>query len=322
MSKRRFGAASIRLFLGVFAVASVALMAAIYSLPTYSLPTQYVVRSALEVGSALVGDKLEALETSDQIARQITGLFLPDTLAKLANTGMPVNILRQLENLKVEAVGRYVTLQNQGDLNIQPGAKELQNAIIDQIIRQRQTLAEAIQSGYDIRLALSRQTNEALKEQRKSLISRIDDTGIQLDAARSQNTARQTLLSEKIRRATVEKDLQRRILFESEVRELQDQVFHGQSLAKDLSSEQFNAIRDLAEVSKQIAEQTRSVSLAERDGRMLINLRQATAPSVLPIPAGSSRLYLILSAIILSFLAAVGTAAFWQRLRNSKNSLA
>src|SRR4051794_11696505 len=88
--------------LGIFAVLIVFI---------FLIPKNFAIRSSIEIGATLLNDKLEPLESPEQVARQINTSYLTAALLAAAQKGATPQALQTLQNTKAEAVGRAILLQ-------------------------------------------------------------------------------------------------------------------------------------------------------------------------------------------------------------------
>lgn len=285
----------------------------VLSLGVLLLAKDFVVKSSIEVGSALVNDRMEALEPPDQVARQITGVYLSAALLTLFQKGVPIPDLVVIQNLKADPVGRSIIITSVGDASLEGVSKELQHLIIDRTIKDRAAFVNGITKGFDIKIDSARRTQADLRNQSTAILSEIEANGARAETIRKQLEDYRTELSTKFQRAAPLKSQDERITVEAEIRELRDQISLLQALAKEVSTERSRAIRDLAEIRRQTEDQSKTIASTERDKQLLGETRITLPPSLIPLPLGPRRLFFLFGALAVSILAAFGTVILLHR---------
>jgi len=101
----------------------------------FTLPTRATVRSSIEIGSAAVGDKQEAFEPPENVARRIPSIFGPAALLAMASKGASPLILSALQNPSVESIGRSVVIVSTIDPGLEKEAMEFQETTADLVIK-------------------------------------------------------------------------------------------------------------------------------------------------------------------------------------------
>jgi hypothetical protein len=286
----------------------------ILSIVVFFIAKDFAVKSSIEVGSALINERLEPLEPPELVARQISGIYLSAALLALAQKGASVSELNALQTLKAESIGRSVILSNVGEASLEELSKGLQQIIIDRVIKDRTAFVNAVRTGLDIKIGSARRTSTDLLDQSNALKAEIEETGLRAEAIRKQLDINRTELSSKYQRAAPIKNTDERVTIEAEIRELRDQISTEESLGKDVATERSRAIRDLAEIRRQIEDQTKIFANAERDKTLLNETRTTLPPSLIPLPLGPRRIFLLLAALAVSILLAFGTAVMFARL--------
>ena len=90
----------------------------VLALVIFTLPTRAAaVRSSIEIGYTVFGDKQETFEPPENIARRIPSIYGPAALLAMANKGVSPVILSALQSPSVESIGRSVVMVN----SIDPG---------------------------------------------------------------------------------------------------------------------------------------------------------------------------------------------------------
>ena len=98
--------------------------------------TGVTVRSSIEIGSVAVGDRLEAIEPPENIARRIPSVYGPAALLAMANKGVSPATLGALQNPSVESIGRSVVVVSTIDPGHEKEAKEFQDTAADLVIKE------------------------------------------------------------------------------------------------------------------------------------------------------------------------------------------
>src|SRR5437868_8896055 len=76
----------------------------------FSLPQRVMIRSAIEIGSAVINEKQESFDLPEHVARGISTIYGPAALVAMAAKGASPLVLRELQNPSAENIGRSVTI--------------------------------------------------------------------------------------------------------------------------------------------------------------------------------------------------------------------
>jgi hypothetical protein len=287
--------------LGIFATLTVLI---------FLIPKNFAIRSSIEVGATLINDKLEPLESPEQVARQINSSYVTAALLAAAEKGATPQALVTLQNTKAEAVGRAILLQAVAETTLEGDSKDFQQTIIEQVIKDRVSFMQGMRDGFRIRIESARRSAAALEEQATLITRQLDDTAARRQSLQRQIEAFQTDLAGKYQRAAATADPAERIIVEAEIRELREQIASGTAVDRELMTDRSNSIRALIDLTRLKEEQIRTLGLAERDQRMTTDTRILLAPSLVPLPIRPPRIYLLLGALVVSCLLALGIVVF------------
>jgi flagellar biosynthesis chaperone FliJ len=265
---------------------------------------EHSVRSAIEVATVFNNEKQEALDPPDQVARQVTGVYLYPALLAVADRGASPAALEALAGLRAEAIGRTVTMVSAIRENQKDDAKSFQQFIIDEIIKDRASFMQALRENIAARIATARRISGQLENQMKGLESEIVDGAARGEELRKQLEGRRSELSAKFQ-APME-GLEARIGNEAEIRELRDQISAQQGLVNDIASERFQLLEVLGSVRRAKEVQLKIITSTQQEQQMLSETRVLLAPMLIPISTKPSTVLLLLAALIASALVAFG----------------
>jgi hypothetical protein len=287
--------------LGIFAILTVLI---------FLIPKNFAIRSSLEVGATLINDKLEPLESPEQIAKQINTSYVTAALLAAAQKGATAQALLALQNTRAEAVGRAILLQAVAETSLEGESKDFQQTIIEQVIRDRTSFMQGIREGFNVKIESARRSAAGLEEQANLIKRHLDDTAGRSESLQRQIEAFRTELAGRYQRAAATQNAADRATVEAEIRELREQIASGTTVDREITADRSNSIRDLAEITRLKEEQSRTLGLAERDRRMTTDMRILLAPSLVPLPIRPPRIYLLLGALVVSCLIALGIVVF------------
>src|ERR1700730_17884695 len=152
----------------------------------FTLPTRVTIRSSIELGSAAVGDKLEAVDLPENVARRIPSVYGPAALLAMANKGVSPVILGALQNVNVESIGRSVVIVNIIDSSLEKEAKEFQEAIADLVIKELAPRARALRAAIAARIDLAAKASDNIEQQISDDLSEVERIGVFTDDLRGQ----------------------------------------------------------------------------------------------------------------------------------------
>lgn len=291
------------LFLVVMSLTFVAFAAVIFA-----LPTRATVRSSIEIGSAFVGDKQEAFEPPDEVARRIPIVYGPAALLAMANKGVPASILAQLQTPRVESIGRSVVIVSTIDPNLEKEATEFQETTADYVIKELAPHAQALRESIAIRIALATQASDNLEQQIKDDVNEIERIAALSDDLRGQLETQRATLAALYQRTGTTLQPGESAMLEAQIRELREQLSGQTNLIGNLTFERSNIIHDLATARRRREAVDKALANAqfEKDSfnETHISLRSAVMPAATTL--ATRRLSLLSVAFAISLLVGFG----------------
>src|ERR1700738_3736798 len=124
-----------------------------FAIVIFTMPGRATVRSSIEIGSAVVNGKQELFEPPEHVARRIPSVYGPAALLAMAGKGTSPAILSALQNPSVESIGRSVVVLSTIDPSAENEAKEFQEAIANQVLKEDTPRAQILREGIAARLA-------------------------------------------------------------------------------------------------------------------------------------------------------------------------
>ncbi len=281
-------------------------------------PKAYVVRSSIEVGSAVIGNKQDWLEPPDQLAKQIASTYSSTALLTMAQSGVSPGTLVALANLKAQPTGRSVVMLSTVDVSQENDAKQFQQIILDQVIKEREPHVKSLRDFVAAKIASASRTSANLAEQIKAISDQIESYGARSSDLRKQVEISRAQLAAKFQNLGTLQNPDERSAAEAAIRELREQIRGLESSGNDLATERSDLIRRLAEATRQNEEQLKAIDNARNEQRLLTETHVSLPPSLIPIPTGPRRLLLLVAALAVSLLLAFGTAVLLVKLAERK----
>jgi hypothetical protein len=272
------------------------------------LPKRASVSSSIEIGSAIIGDKQEAFEPPENVAKRIPSVYGPAALLAMANKGISPLILGALRNPSVESIGRSVVIVSVIDPSFEEEAKEFQKATADLIIKELAPRARALRESITARNILAKRASDSLDQQIKDDTNEIERTSALADDLRSQLEKQRAALAALYQRTGTAMQPGESAMIEAHIRELHEQVSSQTNLIGWLALDRSDLIRNLETTRRRYEEQGKAVAQAqfEQDS---FDETISSPPALMPATtaATSNRLKLLLIAFAISLLAAFGT---------------
>lgn len=285
----------------------------------FLLPTRAAVRSSIEIGSVAVGDKLEAIEPPENIARRIPSVYGPGALLAMASKGVSPAILGALQNPSVESIGRSVVMVSTIDPGFEKEAKEFQKTTADLVIKELVPRTRALREGIDTRIALATKAADNLEQQIKDDSSEIDRIGVVADDLRSQLGKQRENLAALYQRTVTAPLAGESAALEAQIRELHEQISGQTNLIGRLTLERSQLIRDLAATRRLRDAQGKAVADAQLEKNGFNETHISLLPERMPAMEPTKRRpALLLVALAVSLLAGFGTVVMSHNIGTRK----
>lgn len=291
-----------RLFLFVMCLTFVALAILIFM-----LTNRTTVRSSIEIGSAVIRENPEPFEPPEHVARRILSVYGPATLLAMAKKGTSPSILSALQNPNVENIGRSVVMVSTVDPSLENEAREFQETIADQIIKELAPRARALRESIAAQISLATKASDDLEQQIKADANEIERISAVSDDLRGQLEKQRANLTALYQHTGTALQPSENITVEAQIRELREQITSQTNLIDSLTLERSDLIGDLAMTRSLYDTQSRAVADAQFKQNSFTETRISLPPSVIPSTTTSRRLSLLLIAFAISVLAAFGT---------------
>jgi hypothetical protein len=303
------------------------------SLIVFTLPQSYAIRSIIEIGSftepppasIAVGhlsialgasrgrDSLEALEPPDQTVKKIKEFFLPDAIAALTENGAQPDA--DLQNFRAEAIGRRILLQSTAKAANRASGAELQQGIVDRVLKDHATIAQNLRDGLGIKISSQRRSLEELAHGIKG----IEDETDRLKKADQEARARLAALREELaqrqqQQAPGLRDAGEIAANEGAITSLYRQIDEAGEHASNLNRALTRAVLDRVPARTQSEILTESLANNERTLETLKETRMVLPPTTTSTAPGPGRFYLLVVALIASFLFSFAGLLLFRRL--------
>jgi len=289
------------------------------ALVIFTLPTRATVRSSIEIGSVAVGDKLEAIEPPENVARRISSVYGPAALLAMANEGVSPVILGALQNPSVESIGRSVVMVSTIGPDLEKAAKEFQETTADLVIKELAPRARALREGNETRIALATKAADNLEQQIKDDSNEIDRIGVLADDLRSQLGKQRENLAALYQRTATAPPAGESATLEAQIRELHEQISGQTNLIGRLTLERSQFIRDLTATRRLREAQGKAVADAQFEKNGFKETHISLPPALMPaMEPTKRRLTLLLVALAVSLLAGFGTVVMSHNMGTRK----
>jgi hypothetical protein len=293
-----------RLFLWVMCLTFVILATITFTL-TNQLAT---VRSSIEVGSSTVNQKQEPFDPPDQVARQVSSVYVPTALSELEKKGASPSVLHSLRTTTVESVARSLVLVSTIDARAENEAKEFHQSIADQIINAQSRRAQLIRDVITERIATARRRSISLSEQSDTAAREIDSINVLSKDLRGQIERERASLADLVD----SKDDER-------ASRLQGQISSKMISLASLTIERAKLIQSLMTLRQQSDAQAGVLVQAQFDEKTLGEPRVSLPPLLISMKDTPRRLSLLFIAFTISILIAFGTVVFVHRVTEARN---
>jgi hypothetical protein len=289
-----------RLFLWVTCLTFV-ILAAI----TFTLANQLAtVRSSIEVGSSVVNQKQEPFDPPDQVARQVSSVYVPTALSELEKKGASPSVLHSLRTTTVETVSRSLVLVSSIDARAENEAKEFHQSVADQIINAQSRRAQLMRDVITERIATARRRSINLSEQSDTAAREIDSINVLSKDLRGQIERERASLDSK------DDELASR---------LQEQISSKMISLASLTIERAKLIQSLMTLRQQSDAQAGVLVQAQFDEKTLVEPHVSLPPLLISMKDTPRRLSLLFIAFTISILIAFGTVVFVHRVTEARN---
>jgi hypothetical protein len=315
----------------LLAVATLALFAAA-SLIVFTLPQSYAIRSIIEIGSftepppasidvghlsialgAFRGrDRLEALEPPDQTVKKIKEFFLPDAIAALTENGAQPDA--DLQNFRAEAIGRRILLQSTAKAANRASVAELQQRIVDRVLKDHATIAQTLRDGLGIKISSQRRSLDELAHGIKGIEDETDRLKKADQEARARLAALREELAQRQQQASGLRDAGEVAANEGAITSLYRQIDEAGEHASNLNRALTRAVLDRVPARTQSEILTESLANNERTLETLKETRMVLPPTTTSTAPGPGRFYLLVVALIASFLFSFAGLLLFRRL--------
>ena len=280
----------------------------VLTLVIFMLPTRATVRSSIEIGSVAVGDKQEALNPPDNVARQIPGIYGPTALLTMANKGISPPVLGVLQDPSVESIGRFVVIVSTIDPSLAKETREFQEIIADLVIKELAPHEQALRENLAARIALATRALDDLDQQIKLDASEIERINAVTDDLRSQIEQRRASLTALYQRTGTEMQPAESSTLQTQIRQLNEQISSQTNLIGNLALERSDVARELATTRRLRDAQVKAVAEAQFQKNSFSGTHISLPPALMPATESEKRRpRLLLVALVVSLLAGFGT---------------
>jgi hypothetical protein len=302
-----------RLFIFVMGLTFLAL-----AIATFTIPERATIRSSIEIGSAIIGDKPEPFEPPEQVAKRIPSVYGPAALLAMAKKGTSPLILRELQNPNVESIGRSVVVVSTIAPSAENEAKEFQESIADQIIKELAPRARALREGIAARIVLASKASDNFEQQITADANEIEHIRAFSDDLRGRLENHQADLAALYQRTGAALEPGASNIVEAHIRELNEQILIQITLMGKLALERSHLTRELATTRRLHETQGMAIADVQFERNSFNETYTSLPPSLMPARTTSRRLSLLLVALTISILVAFGTAVLVHNVGREK----
>jgi hypothetical protein len=292
-----------RLFLGVMCLTFLALAIAIFLLPK----PRVTIRSSIEIGSTVINGNQVPLEQPEQVAKRIASVYAPPTLLTMAKKGTPPSVLSALQNSSAENIGPTIVVISAIDPRAENEAREFQEAVAAQIIKEQALPAQILREDTAVRIASATEASENFQQEIKAISTDIEHINALSEGLRAQIENQQANLTTLHQRVGAAQQPSEHPTPEAEIRELYEQALNQTSLLVTLTLERVHLTRNLARTHRQYQAQIEALANAQLEEKRFIETHVSLPPSLMPAATNSRRIDLLLIAAVVSILIAFGT---------------
>jgi hypothetical protein len=283
-------------------------------------PPNYALPSSVEFGSLRGSDKLEPLEPPDQTAKRIQDVFLPDEIAALPDNTSPSASGAAFQNLKAEAIGRTIVIQGSAKESSLAAYKELQQRIIDRVMRDHAAIAQFVREGLNSRIKSQRRSIDDLEQG----IKRIEDESNRLrksdEEARARSTALREELAEKQKQTPPQQAADGATTDQAAVRLIDQQINESSEHTSNLVAARTRVLLDGVSTRSLHDGLAESLANNERTLRKMEDTRVILPPASMSTPVGPRRFYLLTVAMIGSILFSAGAVVWFHKLSSLRKN--
>ena len=290
-----------RLFLCVMCLTFAALAVGIFVLPR----PRAIVRMSIEIG--FINQTLQPLEPPEEVAKRISGIYVPMTLLAVAEKGTPSSVLAALQNTSVENVGRSLIVVTAINANAENDAKDFQEAIADQVIKEETSHAQLLHEEIGNQISSSRQATDNLNLQIRAIAKALERIRTLSGALRDQIESQKENIAALRQRAGTAQQPTERSAIEDGIRKLDELVSNHLTLLGALEIEQSRLMHDLTTASRANEIQTQLLADAQLKQQTFTETQVLLAPSLMPAPGSYRRVNMLFAAIPISVLVAFGS---------------
>jgi hypothetical protein len=232
-------------------------------------------------------------------------------LMAMAQKGISPVILNALQNPNIESIGRSVVISSTVDPNVENEAKQFQETIAGQIIKDLEPRARAWREDIASQMSIATKASDNLEQWIKADEDEIKRISALSDDLRGQLENQRTNLAKLYQRAGTPLQPGETTVVEAQIRELNEQIASQTNLIGGLALERSDLIRGLAAAHRLHETQGKATADAKFDQNSFSETHVSLPPSLIPAPTNSRRLSLLLVAFIISVLAGFGTVVLF-----------
>jgi uncharacterized coiled-coil protein SlyX len=279
----------------------------VLALIVLKFPTRATVRSAIEIGTVAAGDKQEAFESPENIARRIPSVYAPAALLAMAKKDISPSVLGALTIPTVDSIGRTVVIVSTVDPDFEQVAREFQETTADLIIKDLEPRARALRESIATRIALANAASDDLEQQIKHDASEIEHIGVLIKDLRGEIEKNRASLAPLYQRTGTALQSSESTTIEAHIRELQDQISSQMNVIGNLILERSDLTRDLT-VARHLREaQVQAIADAQFEKNSFDETHISLPPSLTPETRDATRrVGLLFVAFTVSLLSAFG----------------
>jgi DNA repair exonuclease SbcCD ATPase subunit len=308
-----------RPFLWVMSVTFIVLAVAAFTLPSQLTD----VRSSIDVGSVTINENQESIEPLYETLRRIARIYGPMALSELTKKGTPPSTITALRASEIENIGLSVMAVSTVDKDAENEAKEYQQSIADQIIKDQAPRAQAVRERLAERINLAQKAAGTLEQQIDADVKEVERIDAVSENLRNQIDRLQTDVTKLDRGTGVgrpnEGSTNDAPVHAHELISNQITLIAKMTLIANLTLERSRLTQDLETLRSRYDARISSIAQAQSEAKTIAEARVSLPPFSLPLATGSRRLRLLFVAFVSSILIAFGTVVLLHNLAEDRN---
>jgi hypothetical protein len=278
------------------------------------------VKSSIEIGSAIVGDKQEPFELPEYVAKRISNVLGPAALQSMAKDGTAPSVLNALLNTRVESIGRSIVVTNVVAAGLESEAKRFQEITANRLLKELAQRSHAVREAINVRVTLGKEAFDDLQRQIKMHEMEISRISTLINDSQTQLEKRLADLASLYERTKTAIQPADNSTIEAQIRELREQISSQSNLIGRLALDRSDLTRSLTATRHLLATQGKTIADAQFEQNSFNEPRISLPPSIMPAPASPIGPSLFLVALAMSILLSFGMVVLLHNARHKSTT--